>query len=91
MTHVIEDDLAATSDDMSQLLDMVFSPDDTVLIGGDEPATFNTEGETCWARLCCPFLPAQPEELDALLGSVGSLGFGLTGKEGRGSLQRDDG
>ena len=45
LTHVIEDDLAATSDDMSQLLDMVFSPDDTILIGGDEPPTFNTEGE----------------------------------------------
>ena len=30
---------------MSQLLDMVFSPDDNILIGGDEPATFNTEGE----------------------------------------------
>ena len=26
---------------MSQLLDMVFSPDDTILIGGDEPPTFN--------------------------------------------------
>ncbi len=24
---------------------MVFSPDDTILIGGDEPPTFNTEGE----------------------------------------------
>lgn len=30
---------------MSQLLDMVFSPDDTVLIGGDKPATFTNDGE----------------------------------------------
>lgn len=33
LSHVIEDDLNASRDDMSQLLDMVFSPDDTVLIG----------------------------------------------------------
>ena len=45
LSHVIEDDLAATNDDMSQLLDMVFSPDDTILIGGDEPPTFDTSGE----------------------------------------------
>ena len=45
LSKVIEDDLTASRDDMSQLLDMVFSPDDTVLIGGDKPATFNTEGE----------------------------------------------
>ena len=39
LSHVIEDDLLSFGDDMSQLLDMVFSPDDTVLIGGDQPAT----------------------------------------------------
>ena len=42
LMRVIEDDLSATSDDMSALLDMVFSPDDTILIGGDEPATLKT-------------------------------------------------
>ena len=31
LMHVIEDDLAASSDDMSQLLDMVFSPDGQVV------------------------------------------------------------
>ena len=48
--HVIEDDLAATSDDMSQLLDMVFSPDDTILIG-DEPRPSTPRARTCWAAL----------------------------------------
>ena len=82
LSYMIEDDLAATSDDMSQLLDMVFSPDDTILIGGDEPPTFNTEGEDMLGGgPAAPLLPAQLEELDALLGSVGSLGFGLTTKE----------
>ena len=82
LTHVIEDDLAATSDDMSQLLDMVFSPDDTILIGGDEPPTFNTEGEDMLGEALPPrSYQRNLEELDALLGSVGSLGFGLTTKE----------
>ena len=85
LTHVIEDDLAATSDDMSQLLDMVFSPDDTILIGGDEPPTFNTEGEDMLGEALPPrSYQRNLEELDALLGNMGglgSLGFGFTSAE----------
>ena len=82
LSHVIEDDLAATSDDMSQLLDMVFSPDDTILIGGDEPPTFNTDGEEMLGEALPPrSYQRNPEELDALLGGLDSLGFGLTSKE----------
>ncbi|MEG0619845.1 MAG: DNA-directed RNA polymerase subunit beta' [Raoultibacter sp.] len=82
LMHVIEDDLNATSDDMSQLLDMVFSPDDTVLIGGDEPATFSTEGEDMLGEALPPrSYQRNMEELDALLGSVGDLGFGLVNVE----------
>ena len=43
--YLLEDDLSASSDDMSQLLDMVFSPDDTILIGGDQSATYSNDGE----------------------------------------------
>ena len=85
LTHVIEDDLAATSDDMSQLLDMVFSPDDTILIGGDEPPTFNTDGEEMLGEALPPrSYQRNLEELDALLGNMGglgSLGFGFTSAE----------
>jgi DNA-directed RNA polymerase subunit beta' len=81
LLHVIEDDLSASSDDMSQLLDMVFSPDDTILIGGDEPATFNTEGEDMLGEALPPrSYHRNLEELDELLGS-GSLGFGFTSRE----------
>jgi len=91
LTHVIEDDLAATSDDMSQLLDMVFSPDDPILIGGDEPPTFNTEGEDMLGEALPPrSYQRNLEELDALLGSVGSLGFGLTTKESEEASNADD-
>ena len=77
--HVIEDDLSASNDDMSQLLDMVFSPDDTILIGGDEPQTFNTEGEDMLGEALPPrSYQRNLEELDALLGSVGAAGFGIT-------------
>ena len=81
LSHVIEDDLTASRDDMSQLLDMVFSPDDTVLIGGDHPATFNTEGEDMLGEALPPrSYQRNLEELDALLGST-DLGFNLTSSE----------
>ena len=64
---------------MSQLLDMVFSPDDTILIGGDEPATFNTEGEDMLGEALPPrSYQRNLEELDALLGG-GNFDFGLSG------------
>ena len=82
LMRVIEDDLAASSDDMSQLLDMVFSPDDTILIGGDEPPTFNTEGEEMLGEALPPrSYQRNFEELDALLGSVGNYGFGVTSEQ----------
>ncbi len=81
LLHVIEDDLSASSDDMSQLLDMVFSPDDTILIGGDEPPTFNTEGEDMLGEALPPrSYHRNLEELDELLGS-GALGFGFTSRQ----------
>ena len=82
LLHVIEDDLTATNDDMSQLLDMVFSPDDTILIGGTEPPTFNTDDEEMLGEALPPrSYQRNLEELDALLGSVGALGFGVTSQE----------
>ena len=78
LLYVIEDDLSASSDDMSQLLDMVVSPDDNILIGGDEPATFNTEGEDMLGEALPPrSYHRNLEELDELLGSVGNFGFSL--------------
>ena len=74
----IRDSLNASRDDMSQLLDMVFSPDDTVLIGGDQPATFSTEGEDMLGEALPPrSYQRNLEELDALLGA-NDLGFHST-------------
>ena len=82
LMSVIEDDLAASNDDMSQLLDMVFSPDDHILIGGDEPPSFSTDGEDMLGEALPPrSYQRNLEELDALLGSMDSLGFGLTSAE----------
>ncbi|MDY3129683.1 MAG: DNA-directed RNA polymerase subunit beta' [Berryella intestinalis] len=82
LSSVIEEELAATSDDMSQLLDMVFSPDDNILIGGDSPATFSTEGEDMLGEALPPrSYTRNLEELDALLGSMDSYGFGITSRE----------
>ena len=79
LSYLIEDDLSASNDDMSQLLDMVFSPDDTILIGGDAPATFNTEGEEMLGEALPPrSYHRDLSELDALLGGLGDLGFGET-------------
>ena len=89
LSHVIEDDLNASRDDMSQLLDMVFSPDDTVLIGGDQPATFNTDGEDMLGEALPPrSYQRNLEELDALLGSS-DLGFNLTSAEDEAKSNQD--
>lgn len=89
LSKVIEDDLSASRDDMSQLLDMVFSPDDTVLIGGDKPATFSTEGEDMLGEALPPrSYQRNLEELDALLGSS-DLGFGITSEEDEASSNSD--
>jgi DNA-directed RNA polymerase subunit beta' len=91
LAYVIEDDLTASNDDMSQLLDMVFSPDDTILIGGDEPPTFNTEGEDMLGEALPPrSYQRNLEELDALLGSVGSYGFGVTDQQAEAAANAED-
>ncbi|WP_281508569.1 DNA-directed RNA polymerase subunit beta' [Parvibacter caecicola] len=78
LLRIIEDDLTATSDDMSQLLDMVFSPDDTILIGGSETPSYNLDNEEMLGEALPPrSYQRNLEELDALLGSVGNFGFGV--------------
>ena len=52
LLHVIEDDLSASSDDMSQLLDMVFSPDDTISSAATSRPPSTPKARTCWARRC---------------------------------------
>lgn len=90
LSRVIEDDLTASRDDMSQLLDMVFSPDDTVLIGGDAPATFNTEGEDMLGEALPPrSYQRNLEELDALLGSS-DLGFNFTSAADEAASNNED-
>ena len=91
LSYLIEDDLAASNDDMSQLLDMVFSPDDTVLIGGDSPATFNTEGEEMLGEALPPrSYHRDLSELDALLGGLGDLGFGETSEKHEAESNSED-
>ena len=91
LSYLIDDDLAASNDDMSQLLDMVFSPDDTVLIGGDSPATFNTEGEEMLGEALPPrSYHRDLSELDALLGGLGDLGFGETSEKHEAESDEDE-
>ena len=91
LSYLIEDDLAASNDDMSQLLDRVFSPDDTVLIGGDSPATFNTEGEEMLGEALPPrSYHRDLSELDALLGGLGDLGFGETSEKHEAESNSED-
>ena len=91
LSYLLEDDLSASNDDMSQLLDMVFSPDDTILIGGDAPATFNTEGEEMLGEALPPHSYHRDlSELDALLGGLGDLGFGETSKQHEEETNNED-
>ena len=78
LSYVIEDELRAAPDDVSQILGMVFGPgDDDVLIGGDKPAVFNTDGEEMLGEALPPrsYPRRNYEELDALLGSSSMSGF----------------
>ena len=85
LMYVIENDLAASKDDMSQLLDMVFSPDDTILLGGDTLPSYNMDDEDMLGEALPPrTYRRNPEELDALLGGLsglGSMGFDITDEE----------
>ncbi len=76
LSRVIEDDLNASRDDVSQLLDMVFSPDDSVLIGGESRVSYDDDEEMLGEALPPRSYQRNLDELDALLG--GDLGFGLT-------------
>ena len=82
LMYVIENDLTASKDDMSQLLDMVFSPDDTILLGGDTLPTYDYSDEDMLGEALPPrTYRRNPEELDALLGglnSLSSMGFDFT-------------
>lgn len=92
LLRIIEDDLSASTDDMSQLLDMVFSPDDNILIGGDEPPTFNLDGEDMLGEALPPrSYQRNLEELDALLGSMDSYGFNFTSREFEEASNREEG
>ncbi len=75
LEKVLENDLAASSDDMSQLLDMVFSPDDTVLIGGEDKSYATDADDMIGEALPPRSYHRNIEELDALLGAVGNLGM----------------
>ena len=90
--YLLEDELVASSDEMSQLLDMVFSPDDTILIGGDAPAVFDTSGEEMLGEALPPrSYHRDLSELDALLGGLGDFGFGtFSASEGETSLDDDE-
>ncbi len=81
LLFVIEDDLNATNDDMSQLLDMVFSPDDTILIGGEAKEQDFGDEEMLGESLPPRSYNRNIDELDALLGSMSDLGFGMTSAE----------
>ncbi|MBQ9690667.1 MAG: DNA-directed RNA polymerase subunit beta', partial [Eggerthellaceae bacterium] len=83
LSSLLQDDLAATSDEMSQLLDMVFSPDDTVLIGGENPQMFtsSTDEEMLGEALPPRTQRRDLSELGAWLEDLNKIGFSETSEE----------
>ena len=79
LLRIIEDDIMAPLDDMSQVYDIVFAPDDTVMIGGASPVGFNESEEMMGEALPNNQRPASQEEINRLLSSVGSMGFTMGG------------
>jgi DNA-directed RNA polymerase subunit beta' len=66
---------------MSQLLDMVFSPDDTILIGGEDTSSSDDSDEVLIGDDSRRRYNRSIDELDSLLESVGGLGFGIEDSE----------
>ncbi|MDR2714708.1 MAG: DNA-directed RNA polymerase subunit beta' [Coriobacteriales bacterium] len=61
--------------DVSQLLDMVFSPEDSDLFIGDVPLSYSADPNEEEGRLMIHANVNDPAELDELLGSMEALGF----------------
>ncbi len=74
LSSIIEDDLAASSDDMQQLMNMVFSPDDDILLGGEEPVNYDLSGEDMLGEALPPrSYQRNLEDLDAMLAGLGDF------------------
>ena len=83
LSSVIEDDLTASSDDMAQLMNMVFSPDDDILLGGEEPPTYDFSGEDMLGEALPPrSYQRNLGDLEAMLSNLNNLGeLGLSMKD----------
>ena len=92
LLHVIEDDLEATDDDVSSLLDMVFSPDGTVSGENDEPVNSNDifddqdnlddEGKVKGEK-------SKADDLEEILKNMGD-GVSITDEELAADILKDD-
>ena len=92
LLHVIEDDLEATDDDVSSLLDMVFSPDGSVSGDNDAPVDENDvfddqdllddEGKPKGEK-------ANADDLEEILKNMGD-GISITDEELAEDILKDD-
>ncbi len=91
LSRVIVENKGSQRDDMNQLLDIVFSPDDQVLIGGDKPRTFNNDNEEMLGESLPPrSYHRNYEELDELFNGKPSDLLGEIDRANKEHPQGDD-
>ncbi|MDR3307825.1 MAG: DNA-directed RNA polymerase subunit beta' [Coriobacteriales bacterium] len=79
LLHILDNKSDDDDPDVSQLLEMVFSPDDSDLfLGGEVPLTYSVDpdDELLGTSLASRGALNNAADLDELLGTVGSYGFG---------------
>jgi DNA-directed RNA polymerase subunit beta' len=78
LLYILDEPAEDDEPDVSQLLEMVFSPDDTELfLGGEPPLSYHADPDydTLGSSMGLRQNMNDAAELDELLGTVGSLGF----------------
>ncbi len=82
LLYILEDEEDAEEPDASQLLEMLFSPEDAMYMGGDVPQSYSADPDDVENELIGG--PAQrrassdDEMLEELLGGLSESGFGVT-------------
>ena len=89
LLYILEDSKGGDEPDASQLLEMLFSPDDAMYMGGDVPKTYSADPDELIGGPALHRASSDDEMLEEMLGGLSESGFTLTDEESE-SESNDD-
>ena len=89
LLYILEDSKGGDEPDASQLLEMLFSPDDAMYMGGDVPKTYSADPDELIGAPALHRASSDDEMLEEMLGGLSESGFTLTDEESE-SESNDD-